>query len=199
MGLAVSLAALAGTIVPSGAGQHFGIIGGDGGTFLTNTAFGPAGEPGNQVSASGFFVRGIEASATDQHVAIFSEIACISMSTSLGADHGCIRRTAIPPMPDPALGSDSLEVIFASDRHRGGTITVSLKWTATGEPEPDLSTDLFDGDTDVTVLAGLARRASVSGTIQSSTVGGGAVQMADGFLTRGTTVRGCSSDPGTTC
>jgi len=195
LGFGIAITALAGSILPSGAGQHFGVLGSDGGTFVTGNAFGPEGARGDELSASGVFVRGALVDVRDGSATRSSLYACVSVKTAQGRDHGCVSGDGFPQMSDPMLSSAELFMTIPSSLHQGGFIEIELLWSADSPFEPQVSFSLPDGQISASVAAGIARRAIVTGTIRSSAVGGGPIN-ADGFLTRGTSVRACSSDTG---
>lgn len=196
LAVAAALCALAGlAVLPSGAGQHFGIIGdmvawGAEGASAGSDA--PAGGPAGFTS-EGIFVFGAGAGVTTSPSASPLTMAgCVAVQTPMGEDHGCLSsgQVRVPPMvADPTMQQAHLQVSVPSALYPGAVINVNLTFTG-GEPvlAPEVSSD---GTVGYRVSIAAGRVASLQGFVYSTRVGGHN-PGGPGLIAKGAVVQTCS-------
>lgn len=197
--VALSLAAASLGWLPSGAGQHFGIVGDTlawGVAPDMRSGLEPLGH--SQGSATGFLVFGAGAGADDAGLSArpITFAGCVVVTAQLGTDFACDQDLRLPPpVFDPTMGQAQASVHMESDRFPGAIISINLTFIG-GEPWvlPLLQTD---DPLNAQILIAIGRRASVQGTVSSSAVGSTQVQT-NGIIAKGGAVKTCSVD-GTAC
>ncbi len=192
-------AALALAALPSGAGQHFGLQGGDVLTFGGSAAM--AAVQGPVVARSyvtGYFAMTLDIDKQDGDPSIATLSGCIQVQMPTGSDFGCVRQLRVPmTMPDPTMSRASVSVSVPSTIYRK-PIHVELKFQAdAGTPTPELSVAVEPPnypDFRAVFTGGLSRRGFVSGTVYSEGLGSGddIDPATGGKLLRGAVLTACN-------
>lgn len=197
IGIAATLAAMASAVVPSGAGQHFGIAG-DLIAFppsVTASAMTTQAEPVRS-TVEGFFAWGLVASVTDGSASgpanVDTFTGCLSIVTAQGEDYGCIHDFRLVPPLDPTMRRASAQGSMPSQRRPGTMIAFQLTFESVSAPAPDAGY-ASTGDPQrlrLMLRGGVATRVRVDGIVMSGAVGEVPVQMS-GTWARGVVVDAC--------
>jgi len=199
IGIVGIASAMASAVLPSGAGQHFGVAG-DFIAFPVASAAvaGAAGAHGEgpETSVQGFFAWGLAASATDdatsRTVRLDSFTGCLSVTTPQGSDFGCVHDLRLPPsLTDPAMREVAVQGSAPSERYPGALIDFNLHFVATGEPAPgERHSTSGNPALRIAFRAGLETTVIASGTVRSI-VGDAIVDGMLGRYGRGVVIDSC--------
>lgn len=199
IGIAAAVAAMASAVVPSGAGQHFGVAG-DLIAFppsVTTSAMTTQAEPVRS-TVEGFFAWGLVAAVTDDATGVGATAGvftgCLSIVTAQGEDYGCVEEHSLAPVPttDPMMRRASAQGSMPSRRRPGTMITFALTFESVSAPAPDADY-ASTGDPQrlrLMLRGGVATRVRVDGIVVSGAVGEVPVQTS-GTWARGVVVDAC--------
>ncbi|MGH2829962.1 MAG: hypothetical protein ACRDJM_05715 [Actinomycetota bacterium] len=194
-----ALSAAAGLIpLPSGAGQHFGIIGdlvawGSEGVSASAGSDEPLGGP-TEFSSEGFFVTGLGASANTAgpSASLVTLAGCVAVQTPLGQDYGCLSDLRVPPpLSDPTMQQAHINVNVPSAVYPNTFIRVNL--TFIGQEPTTYQAVTNDGSLKYRIALAAGRTASLVGFVYSTRVGGHNPD-GPGLIAKGAVVQTCSYD-----